>query len=138
MFSFLKNDSKMIGFQDVQIAIKNKNEYLIVNTLSIDEQKCLIVGTIDAESEESVLNSMINTFEQPDKKIVLYGKNSIDKSVDIKAKQLNKLGISDVFIYKGGLFEWMILQDIYGCDEFPTTMNVLDILLYKPNKVFDS
>jgi len=138
MFSFLKNDSKMIGFQDVQIAIKNKNEYLIVNTLSIDEQKCLIVGTIDAKSEESLLNSMINTFEQPDKKIVLYGKNSIDKSVDIKAKQLNKLGISDVFIYKGGLFEWMLLQDIYGYDEFPTTMNVLDILLYKPNKVFDS
>jgi len=33
------------------------------------------------------------------------------------------------------LFEWLLLQDIYGYDEFPTTIKVLDILKYKPSKI---
>jgi hypothetical protein len=31
----------------------------------------------------------------------------------------------------GGLFEWLMLQDIYGYDEFPTTKKELDFLKYK-------
>jgi hypothetical protein len=37
----------------------------------------------------------------------------------------------------GGLFEWLMLQDIYGSDEFPTTKKELDILKYKPNKMLN-
>jgi hypothetical protein len=46
--------------------------------------------------------------------------------------QLVKLGFSNVFIYLGGLFEWLMLQDIYGYDEFPTTIKQIDFLKYKP------
>jgi hypothetical protein len=35
------------------------------------------------------------------------------------------------------MFEWMILQDVYGMDEFPTTSKVLDILKFKPIRAFD-
>jgi hypothetical protein len=39
-----------------------------------------------------------------------------------------------VYVYTGGLFEWLMLQDIYGEKEFPTSKKELDILKYKPQK----
>ena len=33
------------------------------------------------------------------------------------------------------MFEWLLLQDIYGNDNFPTTSKDLDILKYKPKKI---
>ena len=42
-----------------------------------------------------------------------------------------------MYIYTGGLFEWLMLQDIYGDKEFLTTKKELDILKFKPNKVLD-
>jgi len=44
---------------------------------------------------------------------------------------LLKLGFNSVFVYTGGIFEWLLLQDIYGKDEFPTTSEELDILKYR-------
>ena len=32
------------------------------------------------------------------------------------------------------MFEWLLLQDIYGNDDFKTTQEELDILKYKPQK----
>jgi len=75
---------------------------------------------------------MIQSITTPDKKIILYGKNCNDETVTEKMIQLKKLGLSDVFIYRGGLFEWMLLQDIYGEKEFPTTKREVDILRFKP------
>ena len=46
------------------------------------------------------------------------------------------LGFYNVYLYNGGLFEWLLLQDIYGFDEFPTTKKELDILKYKPKSGF--
>jgi hypothetical protein len=40
-------------------------------------------------------------------------------------------------MYTGGLFEWMLLQDIYGDAEFPTTSRELDVLKFRPHKTFD-
>ena len=37
-----------------------------------------------------------------------------------------------VYIYLGGLFEWLCLQDIYGENAFPTTTHEIDLLKYKP------
>ena len=54
-------------------------------------------------------------------KIIIYGKNCNDEKIYIKYQQLISLGFYNVFIYVGGLFEWLLLQDIYGSDEFPTT-----------------
>ena len=45
------------------------------------------------------------------------------------------LGFQNVYLYMGGMFEWLLLQDIYGIDEFPTTNKFLDILYYKPNAI---
>ena len=46
------------------------------------------------------------------------------------------LGLTEVYVYPGGLFEWLLLQDIYGDDSFPTTKKELDILKYKPVSYF--
>jgi hypothetical protein len=125
---------KKFNFEDVQYAIKNKEKYILINTLLIDEQKCLIINTVKYDMEEKVINELLNNYLLKDKIIVVYGKNANDDTVEKKYKQLVSLGFTDVYIYLGGMFEWMLLQDIYGFDEFPTTVRVLDILMYKSKK----
>jgi len=44
--------------------------------------------------------------------------------------------LGDVAMYCGGLFEWMLLQDVYGSVEFPTTGREVDILKFRPTKTF--
>jgi hypothetical protein len=119
-----------INFEDVQTAYKNPEIYLIINTLSELEQDCLILNTIPANKEEHLINHHIHSSKRI--RIIIYGRNSNDEKLYKKYEQLAKLGFSNVFIYSGGLFEWLMLQDIYGCDEFPTTAKQLDILKYKP------
>ena len=47
---------KKIGFEDVQHVIKHKKKhYLLINTLNINEQYCLILNTIPAQNEESII-----------------------------------------------------------------------------------
>ena len=46
------------------------------------------------------------------------------------------LGFQTVYLYVGGMFEWLCLQDIYGNEEFPTTTRELDILKYKSPRTF--
>ena len=65
--------------------------------------------------------------------IVIYGKNSSDETIYKKYYQLTELGFTNVNIYLGGMFEWLLLQDIYGAEEFVTTKKELDILKYKSN-----
>ena len=124
-----------IGFEDVLFAIQHPDRFLIINTLSASEQDCLIANTLSMEEEERVVNEMLTQYEKVIRKIILYGKNCTDTSVDRKNAQLNGLGIGDIYVYSGGLFEWMLLQDIYGVSEFPTTKKVLDILKFKPSIV---
>ena len=52
-----------------------------------------------------------------------------------KDNQLYKLGFTNLYVYVGGLFEWLLLQDIYGDDEFPTTTKIIDILKYKGKSI---
>jgi hypothetical protein len=122
-----------IGFDDMNYGI-SKN-YIIINTLSFNEQDILIYGTLDASKENEIINDLL-TFNKS-KEIIIYGKNSCDQSVIKKYEQLKSLGFINVYIYIGGLFEWFLLQDIYGDDNFPTTKKNLDILKYKPNRLFD-
>ena len=51
-----------------------------------------------------------------------------------KQTQLKSLGFSQVYVYIGGMFEWLLLQDIYSQSEFPTTTKELDILKFKSEK----
>ena len=123
-----------IGFEDVQYIFKSNRKYIIISTLLPNEQECLITNTIDYNNEESTINNLINKYEY-DKIIVIYGKNSNDNTINNKHAQMRSIGFKNVFIYNGGLFEWLLLQDIYGEDNFPTTKHILDILKYKPNNI---
>lgn len=132
MFSGLFQTSyKKINFEDVQNAIKNINQYIIINTLPNTEQDCLIKHTLSYEQEESTINELLANYDFTKKKIIVYGKNSSDETAEKKYSQLRTLGFSEIYLYTGGLFEWMLLQDIYGNAEFPTTKKVLDLLKYK-------
>ena len=124
-----------INFEDIQYSIKNRETTVIINTLSNTIQDCLIKNTIPSYQEEELINNLIKTGRK-DVKIIIYGKNSNDDTVYKKYQQLVQLGFYQVYIYTGGLFEWMLLQDIYGSEDFPTTKKELDILKYKGNKVF--
>jgi hypothetical protein len=125
-----------INFEDVQYVLRNRNQYLLINTLSSEEQDCLIINTINISDEERIINEFLKN-SCKDINIVIYGKNSCDEKMHSKYNQLTALGFCKVYIYVGGLFEWLMLQDIYGEKMFPTTKKELDILKYKPNKVFD-
>jgi len=129
-----------ISFEDVQFIIKSSynTDFIIINTLPITEQDCLIKNTISYNSEESLINDLITKYEFKKYKFIIYGKHSNDDSVEKKAKQLMNLGFLNVYVYVGGLFEWMLLQDIYGFDEFPTSKKVLDILKFKPPRTFET
>jgi len=133
-FTNRENNYKKVSFEDVQYALRNRNKYIILNTLPTTEQNCIIVGTIDAFTEEKIINEMMLSIHIPDKPIIIYGKHLNDETPYQKYKQLNNLGIADIMIYSGGLFEWMLLQDIYGSKEFPTTSKMIDILKYKPER----
>ena len=135
--SWFRTVSNKIGFEDVLYTIKHKETHLLINTLpaTLSDQECLILNTISCYSEEQVINDLVKSYAL-DKTIVIYGKNAADNSVDHKYQQLRKLGFYNVLIYSGGMFEWLLLQDIYGFDEFPTTKKILDILKYKPVSTF--
>jgi Rhodanese-like domain len=119
-----------INFEDMQTATKNPEIYLIINTLSDSEQDCLILNTVPATREEQLINHHIALNKNI--RIVVYGRNCNDEKMYKKYEQLLKLGFLNVFIYMGGLFEWLMLQDIYGFQEFTTTKKELDFLKYKP------
>jgi len=131
-----QSSSIKINYEDIQFIIKNPEGHLLINTLSTSEQNCLIVNTININNEENIINTCIKRGAK-DIKIVIYGKNSNDEKLYNKYTQLNSLGFYNVYIYTGGLFEWLMLQDIYGEKEFPTTNKELDILKYKPNKILN-
>lgn len=120
---------KKINYEDMQNVIKSSNMYLIINTMHPNEQHCLITNTMPASNEEAMINKLLH--ENKDVRIVVYGKNSNDDNVDKKCTQLQSLGFYNVFLYSGGMFEWLLLQDIYGKDLFPTTTMEVDILKYK-------
>jgi hypothetical protein len=120
-----------INFEDMQTAYKNPELYLLINTLSESEQDCLILNTTPAIKEEQLINHHMYSSKRI--RIIIYGRNSNDEKVYNKYDQLIKLGFLNVFIYVGGIFEWLMLQDIYGYEEFPTTRRQLDFLKYKPS-----
>jgi len=127
---------KKVNFEDIIQAIKKPEKYLIINTLPIPEQDCLIKNTIYYDTEEKIINDLLSSYEINGKRILIYGKNSSDSTSEKKYRQLRSLGFSEVYVYVGGLFEWLLLQDIYGAAEFPTTKKTADLLKYKPVSSF--
>jgi hypothetical protein len=128
-------EKNKINFEDMQKVMRYSEQYILINTLPDNEQKCVIKNTISTSMEEKMINEFLENYEMKLQKIVIYGKNACDSSVEKKYKQLISLGFTDIYIYVGGLFEWMLLQDIYGASEFPTTSKELDILKFRGEKI---
>ncbi len=129
-----KRKIQKASFEDVQTTMKKPESYLLINTMSETEQDCLITHTLYYKNETNIINDLMNRGDLSSKKIVIYGKNANDESIESKYHQICGLGFIDVFVYPGGIFEWLCLQDIFGDDEFPTTTTQLDILKYRPSK----
>jgi hypothetical protein len=129
-----------VNFEDMQFSINEQNKQLtntyqarkilIINTLDSYHQDCLISGTVAIDTEVEIINAHLKNYK--DIKVIIYGMNSCDYTCLKKYEQLVKLGFYNVYIYGGGLFEWLLLQDIYGTELFPTTnASNIDLLKYK-------
>ena len=110
--------------------IKSKDkDTIMINTLPQSQQECIISGTLSINKEIELINKLLR--ENKMQEIIIYGKNSSDKSVISKYLQLYNLGFRNIKLYNGGIFEWLLLQEIYGNEQFSTTEDILDILKYK-------
>tara|TARA_E500000178_G_scaffold335607_1_gene372685 strand:- start:10824 stop:11234 length:411 start_codon:yes stop_codon:yes gene_type:complete len=116
-----------VNFEDIKKV--EKNDYILINTLHANNQQCLITNTIPIDKEVYIVEKAI----KEKKIIIIYGKNTNDYTIYKKYNQLVSMGHKNTYLYCGGLFEWLLLQDIYGNEQFKTTSRELDILKYKPD-----
>jgi len=125
--SSVQNTSRKLNFEDMQWAISTQPT-LIISTLGAEKQGCLIAGTV-ALAEET---QMVNKYLQKDTsiRIVIYGECASDDTIVAKYSQLTGLGFTNVYVYPGGMFEWLLLQDVYGEEMFKTAGSEVDILKY--------
>lgn len=118
-----------VGFEEVLQCIRGGQGW-VINTLPFDRQGCLIRGTLTIEEEVVEINDLLENGELQ-KEIILYGLNHTDDTVWKKHDQLASMGFRNVCVYLGGMFEWLLLQDVYGKEQFPTTnTGTVDILSY--------
>ena len=111
--------------------VRDKKTNSIINTNMIEYDE--YIARKFTKNEEATINKYLESGGTKIS-IIIYGKNANDETTYKKYYQLSKLGFTNVSVYPGGLFEWLLLQDIYGVDEFTTTSKQLDILKYKPRK----
>lgn len=128
--------AQKINFEDVQYAIQNKDTCIFINTMDERMQDCLLPNTININQEELIINKLLSN-GKTSVKIIIYGKNCNDEKIYKKYNQLISLGFYNVYVYTGGMFEWLMLQDVYGEKEFLTTKKELDLLRFKPNKLLN-
>ena len=122
---------KKINYEDMQTVVKNPEIYMLINTLPAVNQDCLISTTVSIDKEEAIINKYLK--ENQGIRIIVYGKNCNDETVHKKYQQLLTLGFNNIYAYMGGLFEWLLLHDIYGKELFPINNDKknIDILKYK-------
>jgi hypothetical protein len=120
-----------VSYEDVQRA---QTKYTIISTFPTDEQGLLIYHTVPCTVEITIVEESIKK-KTP---IIIYGRHIHDPTIYKKYEQIKKLG-GIAYIYPGGLYEWLLLQEIYGNDEFKTTTykKPMDLLKYKPNNVLN-
>jgi hypothetical protein len=117
------------NFDILQNYITEKHDFILINTLLETNQDCLIKYTINYKKESEIMNELLHKNKK--KEIVIYGMNHKDITIIKKYSQLKKLGFTNIHIYFGGLFECLLLKEIYGSINFPTDGETIDILKYK-------
>lgn len=101
--------------QWVHVLEKDPPKWMLINTLpdTPDEQACILPCTLSPSLEETVMNWFIQHKTSSSVTVILYGKHTCDPEPEQKYRQCLQLGFQG-YIYVGGLFEWLLLQDIYG------------------------
>ena len=120
-----------VSYEDVQYA---QLHHVIISTLPTTEQHLLIDKTVPCHEEIKCVELAISK-KTP---IVIYGRHNNDVTVQKKYEQIKKLG-GNAYMYPGGLFEWLLLQDFYGNEYFKTTTYTksMDLLKYKPSNILN-
>lgn len=113
------------NFEDIQ-----RGNVILIHTM--EDETLLIEQTITIAKETDKINGLLQTHNY-DTPIIVYGKNVDDYETLLKKHgQLVKLGFRNVWFYPGGLFEWILLRDVFGPQQFPTTAAVKDLIKYRP------
>lgn len=124
---------KTVNFDNVK-----QDNYILIHVMDEKDQSVLIKKTQTIENEVKLLNSLLSESKQGKTNIIIYGKNTDDFAVLVKRyNQLVGLGFN-AYVYFGGLFEWLLLQEIYGVAEFPienTGNFTIDLLKFAPTKM---
>lgn len=120
----ITKEHNIIGYE-----IVNLKSHILISTLK--ENDCLIKRTLSPGEEINFINDCITSNSQ--KNIIIYGRNYLDKSIYQQYNKLNSLGFDNIYVYPGGIFEWLLLQETFGKDMFETNFSEKDILKYKPN-----
>lgn len=126
----LDKNKNRVGFEEVLQCIKDDKNGIVISTLPNEKQGCLIRGALSIEQEVVEINNLLEKGETQ-RVIIIYGLNHTDDTVLKKQEQLMAMGFRNVQVYLGGMFEWLLLQDVYGKEQFPTTnKTVVEILTY--------
>lgn len=111
-----------------------QSQCLLIHTM--EDESILIDRTLTIEKETAKINSLLADHNY-DIHIIIYGKNVDDYEILIQKRvQLLKLGFRNVWFYPGGLFEWILLRDVFGTRQFPTTADAKDLIKYRPKSAF--
>ena len=117
------------SYKYYEVKDRMKHDIVLLNTMKTERQDCLIKGTVKAIFEEDYMNKLLKT--NKNKEIILYGLHHTDLSVIKKYNQLKKLGFKNVHIYFGGMYEWLLLQEVFGTINFEIDGSLKDIVEYK-------
>ena len=72
-----------------KVILKNKESFILINTLLEAEQDCLISGTISINKEIELINHCIKNGKKHIK-LIIYGKNSNDEKIYEKYNDYNR------------------------------------------------
>jgi hypothetical protein len=107
---------QLVSFKTLQEMTPNM---VLIHTFKPEEQHCLIRGSLTAAKEMAMVQELMSDSTTRDVMMVVYGRNYMDPKPYQQADHLRQLGFRRVYVYAGGLFEWLMLHDLYGAEAFP-------------------
>jgi rhodanese-related sulfurtransferase len=105
---------KQIGVTDFK-KLLGTGRVLLFNALKKDYHSCVIPGTIPY----TVMKKVIKNMKEEDIVVVYCANYSCNLSHKFAEKKLGHL--ETVYIYSGGVFEWLLLQKKYGKKKYPSS-----------------